>query len=319
MADHHAHEGHDQDHDHGHGHGHGHAHSPPDSNLAFAIGIALNVGFVLIEAGYGLAANSLALLSDAAHNLSDVFGLLMAWGAIRLGKSLPTKHRTYGLRRSSILAALGNAIVLLIVVGGIVWEAFGRIAHPEMVASGVVIWVAAAGVVINSITALLFMAGRKNDININGAFLHMAGDAGISLGVVLVGFGINATGWLWLDPAVSILIGIVIVWSTWSLLRESFNLATDAVPAGIDPHAVESYLTGLPGVEAIHDLHIWGMSTTEAALTVHLVMPEPPANDKFLHGLCGELRGRFGIGHATIQIEHGDPDLFCHQAPADVV
>jgi cobalt-zinc-cadmium efflux system protein len=303
----------------GHGHNHGLSHPPPDSNMAFAIGVSLNVAFVLVEVFYGLAANSLALLSDAAHNLSDVFGLLIAWAAIRLGKSLPTKHRTYGLRRSSILAALSNAIVLLIVVGGIVWEAVGRVGQPEAVVSATVIWVAACGVVINSISALLFMAGRKGDININGAFLHMASDAAVSLGVVLVGFGMGATGWLWLDPAVSIVIGIVIVWSTWSLLRESFNLATDAVPSGIDPHAVESYLTVLPGVQSVHDLHIWGMSTTETALTAHLVMPEPPLDDRFLHGVCGELQARFGIGHVTIQIEHGDPDLACHQAPANVV
>ena len=309
MSDEHSHSGHD----------HGHSHAPTDSNVAFAVGVTLNIGFVVVETVYGMASNSLALLSDAAHNLSDVFGLLIAWGAIHLGKSLPTKRRTYGLRRSSILAALTNAIVLLVIVGGIVWEAIGRIAHPEVVAGNTVIWIAAAGVVINSISALLFMAGRKRDININGAFIHMLGDAAVSLGVVFIGFGINATGWLWLDPAVSILIGIVIVWGTWSLLRESFNLAMDAVPAGIDPYAVESYLAGLPGVQAVHDLHIWGMSTTEAALTAHLVMPQASSDDKFLHGVCRELHARFMIGHVTVQIEHGDPDLFCHQAPADVV
>jgi cobalt-zinc-cadmium efflux system protein len=277
------------------------------------------MAFVLVEVGYGLLANSLALLSDAAHNLGDVFGLLIAWGAIHLGKSLPTKRRTYGLRRSSILAALTNALVLLIIVGGIVWEAIGRISHPEAVGSSTVIWVATAGVVINSISALLFMAGRKRDININAAFLHMAGDAAVSVGVVLVGIGIYATGWLWLDPGVSIVIGIAIVWGTWGLLRESLNLAMDAVPSGIDPHAVESYLAGLPGVRAVHDLHIWAMSTTEVALTAHLVMPEPPSDDKFVHAVCGELQARFEIGHVTIQIEHGDSDLSCHQAPADVV
>lgn len=309
MSDEHSHSGHD----------HGHSHAPTDSNLAFAVGVTLNIGFVVVETVYGLAANSLALLSDATHNLSDVFGLLIAWGAIHLGKSLPTKHRTYGLRRTSILAALTNAIVLLVIVGGIVWEAIGRIAHPETVTGSTVIWVAAAGVVINSISALLFMAGRKRDININGAFIHMAGDAAVSLGVVFIGIGINATGWLWLDPAVSILIGVVIVWGTWSLLRESLNLAMDAVPAGIDPHAVESYLAGLPGVQAIHDLHIWGMSTTEAALTAHLVMPRLPSDDKFLHQICRELHAQFAIEHVTIQIERGDADLFCRQAPADVV
>ena len=301
------------------GHDHDHSHAGADSNLAFAVGVTLNIAFVLVEAGYGVAANSLALLSDAAHNLSDVFGLLIAWGAIHLGKSLPTKHRTYGLRRSSILAALTNAIVLLVIVGGIVWEAIGRFSHPETIAATTVIWVAAAGVVINSISALLFMAGRKRDININGAFLHMAGDAAVSVGVVLIAIGINLTGWLWLDPTVSILIGIAIVWSTWGLLRESLNLALDAVPSEIDPHAVESYLAGLPGVQAVHDLHIWGMSTTEVALTAHLVMPEPPLDDKFLHGVSEALHAKFEIGHVTIQIEHGDPDLFCRQAPAEVV
>jgi cobalt-zinc-cadmium efflux system protein len=300
-----------------HEHEHGHPHTPPSYNLVFAVGVALNLGFVAVEVVYGLAANSLALLSDAAHNLSDVFGLLIAWSAFHLGKSLPTKRRTYGLRRSSILAALTNAIVLLIVVGGIVWEAIGRITYAEAVQGSTVIWVAAAGVVINTISALLFVAGRKKDLNINGAFLHMAGDAAVSLGVVVVGLGIYATGWNWLDPATSILISGVIVWSTWGLLRESLALAMDAVPAGIDSHAVEAYLSDLPGVAAVHDLHIWGMSTTEVALTAHLVMPEPPADDRFLGDVCHELRHRFEIGHVTIQIEHGD--IACHQAPANVV
>jgi cobalt-zinc-cadmium efflux system protein len=300
-------------------HDHGHSHSPPAGNLAFAVGITLNLAFVVAEVIYGLAANSLALLSDAAHNLSDVFGLLIAWGAIHLGRSLPTKRRTYGLRRSSILAALVNAIVLLVVVGGIAWEAVGRFAKPEVVAGSTVIWVAALGVVINSISALLFMAGRKRDININGAFMHMAADAAISLGVVIIGFGIRVTGWQWLDPAVSIVIGMVIVVGTWSLLRESINLAMDAVPAGIDPHAVDSYLAALPGVQSVHDLHIWGMSTTEAALTAHLVMPRPPSDDKFLQGVCHDLHARFAIGHVTVQIEHGTADVFCRQAPEEVV
>ena len=307
---------HDDDH-HDHGHGHGHSHTPPSNNAAFAIGVALNLGFVVAEVVYGLAANSLALLSDAGHNLSDVFGLLIAWGAIHISKSLPTKRRTYGLRRSSILAALTNAVVLLIVVGGITWEAIGRFFHPEIVAGNTIIWVAAAGVVINTISALLFMAGRKNDLNIKGAFMHMAGDAAVSLGVVCIGFAIRATGWHWLDPAVSILISGVIVWGTWGLLRESVNLAMDAVPEGIDPHAVEAFLAGLPGVQAVHDLHIWGMSTTETALTAHLVMPHPPVDGKFLHEVSHELHEHFEIGHATVQIEHGDEE--CALAPAEVV
>jgi cobalt-zinc-cadmium efflux system protein len=305
------------DHDHDHGHAHGHAHASPGNNLAFAAGVALNLGFVAVEVVYGLTANSLALLSDAAHNLGDVFGLLIAWSAFHLGKSLPTKRRTYGLRRSSILAALANAIVLLLVVGGIVWEAIGRFTDPDAVRGGTVIWVAAAGVGINTISALLFVAGRRQDLNINGAFLHMASDAAVSLGVVLAGLAILATGWNWLDPAVSIMISGAIVWGTWGLLRESLALAMDAVPAGIDSHAVETYLTGLPGVAAVHDLHIWGMSTTEVALTAHLVMPEPPADDRLLGDVCHQLRHRFEIGHVTIQIEHGD--IACHQAPANVV
>jgi cobalt-zinc-cadmium efflux system protein len=281
--------------------------------------VSLNLGFVVAEAFYGWSAHSLALLSDAGHNLSDVFGLLVAWGAIHVSKSLPTKRHTYGLRRSSILAALTNAIVLLIVVGGITWEAVQRIAHPEPVAGNTVMWVAAAGTVINTVSALLFMAGREHDLNVKGAFMHMAADAAVSLGVVVIGFAIHATGWQWLDPLVSILIGAVIVCGTWGLLRESVNLAMDAVPAGIDPEEVEQYLVGLDGVEAVHDLHIWGMSTTESALTVHLVMPRPPMDDKFLHHVGHELHERFGIGHTTVQIEYGDEDIQCHQAPGHVV
>ena len=303
--------------DHEHAHDHGHAHAPPSNNKAFAIGITLNAAFVVAEVVYGLSANSLALLSDAGHNLSDVFGLLIAWGAIHLGKSLPTKHRTYGLRRSSILAALVNAVVLLVVVGGITWEAVKRFAHPAIVEADTVMWVAAAGIAVNTISALLFMAGRKHDLNIKGAFLHMAGDAAISAGVVVAGLVIRATGWHWLDPAVSIAIGILIVWGTWGLLRESVNLAMDAVPEGIDLRSVEKYLAALPGVQSVHDLHIWGMSTTEAALTVHLVMPCLPESDKFLDGICHDLRHDFDIGHVTVQLEHGD--VQCHQAPAHVV
>jgi len=303
-------------HDHDHGH-HGHAHSPPGSNLVFAAGTALNLGFVAVEVGYGLKSNSLALLSDAAHNLSDVFALLIAWAAFQLGKSLPTKRRTYGLRRSSILAALANALVLLVVVGGIVWEAIGRLSEPEPVQPGIVMGVAAVGVAVNGLTALMFMAGRKQDLNINGAFLHMAADAAVSMGVVLAGLGILFGGWNWLDPAVSIAVGAVIIWSTWGLLWESLSLAMDAVPAGIDSGAVEAYLAALPGVATVHDLHIWGMSTTEVALTAHLVMPRPPADDQLLGVVCRELRERFNIGHVTIQIEHGD--IECHQAPANVV
>jgi cobalt-zinc-cadmium efflux system protein len=305
------------EHDHDHDHATGHTHSPPSNNTAFAIGITLNLGFVIAEVAYGLSANSLALLSDAGHNLSDVFGLLIAWGAVYLGKSLPTKRRTYGLRRSSILAALVNAVVLLVAVGAITWEAATRFQQPQQVMAQTVIWVAALGIVINGISALLFMAGRKHDLNIKGAFLHMAADAAISAGVVVAGVVIAATGWQWLDPVTSIVIGMLIVWGTWGLLREALNLAMDAVPEGIDLHSVETYLAKLPGVQSVHDLHIWGMSTTETALTVHLVMPTPPTTDTFLDNVCHELREHFNIDHITVQVEHGDVE--CHQAPPHVV
>ena len=298
---------------------HDHSHGPPASNAAFAIGVVLNLGFVVVEVVYGLAAHSLALISDAGHNLSDVFALLLAWGAMQLTKAVPTKRRTYGWRRSSILAALINAVVLLVVVGGITVEAIRRFAHPNEVAGGTVMAVAAIGIVINTISALLFMSGRKQDLNLKGAFLHMAGDAAVSFGVVIAAFAIQITGWHWLDPAVSLAIGAVIVWGTWGLLRESINLSMDAVPAGIDPHAVENYLESLAGVTTVHDLHIWAMSTTEVALTVHLVMEEAPANDSFLHEVSDALYERFGIGHATTQIECGNCERDCRQAPVHVV
>jgi cobalt-zinc-cadmium efflux system protein len=303
-------------HDHDHA---GHLHEPPGNNAAFAIGVVLNLGFVVAEVFYGLAAHSLALISDAGHNLSDVFCLLLAWGAMRLTKAAPTKRRTYGWRRSSIFAALINAVILLVVVGGITVEAIRRFAQPKEVAEGTVMAVAALGIVINGISAWLFMAGRKHDLNLKGAFLHMAGDAAVSAGVVVAAFAIKLTGWQWLDPAVSLAIGAVIVWGTWGLLRESINLSMDAVPAGIDPGAVENYLANLPGVTAVHDLHIWAMSTTEVALTVHLVMEDAPRNDLFLHDVSDTLRDRFGIGHATTQIECGNGERDCRQAPVHVV
>jgi cobalt-zinc-cadmium efflux system protein len=297
-------------HDHDHS---GHSHEPPSNNAAFALGVVLNLGFVVAEVLYGLSAHSLALISDAGHNLSDVFCLLLAWGAMRLTKAAPTSRRTYGWRRSSIFAALINAVLLLVVVGGITVEAIRRFAQPEVVAGGTVMAVAAIGIVINGATALLFMSGRHRDLNVKGAFLHMLGDAAVSAGVVVAAFAIKLTGWLWLDPAVSLAIGAVIVWGTWGLLRESINLSMDAVPAGIDPNVVETYLANLGGVTAVHDLHIWAMSTTEVALTVHLVMDEPPRNDAFLLEVSDTLRDRFGIGHATTQIECGHCERDCRQ------
>ncbi len=321
MHDHSSHidHGHRHDHGHGHAHGHSHGHAPADLNRAFAIGVALNTGFVVVEAAYGFLANSLALLADAGHNLGDVLGLLLAWGAAALVKRRPTERHTYGLKRSYILASLANAILLLVAVGMIVWEAIHRLAQPQPVAEMTVLWVAAVGIVINTATALMFVRGGRSDINIRGAFLHMAADAAVSLGVVIAALAVMATGWLWLDPAVSIAIAIVITLGTWSLLGSSLNLALDAVPDNIDRQAIAAYLAGLPGVTEVHDLHIWGMSTTEVALTAHLVRPDCPVDDGLLGRSAHELAERFGIGHSTIQIESGDPDHPCRLAPAEVV
>lgn len=286
------------------GHEH-HHHGTGDYGRAFAIGVVLNSLFVLLEAGCGIYAQSLALLADAGHNLSDVLGLLLAWGAITLAKRRPTKRRTYGLRRSTIIAALANAVLLLVAVGGISWEAIRRFAQPEPLQEGVMIWVATAGIVVNTATALLFLRG-SHDVNIRGAFLHMAADAAVSLGVVVAGVTIYFTNWLWMDAAISLVIAAVILWSTWGVLWESLDLALDAVPRGIEPRAVEQYLASLPGVTEVHDLHIWGLSTTEAALTAHLVMPDASHEDSLLQQVTKELHDRFGIEHATLQIERGN-------------
>ncbi len=290
---------------------HEHEHRTAHDGRAFAVGIVLNLGFVVVEFIYGQLAHSLALVADAGHNLSDVLALLLAWGAMVLARRRPTPGRTYGMRRSSILAALVNAVVLLVAVGAIAWEAVRRFGAPSPVAEKTVIWVAAIGIVINAGTALLFLSGRKGDLNIRGAFLHMAADAGVSLGVVLAGVAILATGWWWLDPVVSLVIVVVILISTWDLLRDSVNLALDAVPEGVDLHGVRQYLAGLPQVVDVHDLHIWGMSTTETALTAHLVMTEAGCDDAFLARIEGELHRLFGIEHTTIQIETGNPAYPC--------
>ena len=296
-----------------HGHNHAHSHAPANYGRAFAVGITLNTLFILIEILYGLKANSLALLADAGHNASDVLGLVVAWAAIWLTKRRPSARYTYGLQSSSILAALANAIFLLIAIGGILWEATHRISHPEVVMGNTVMAVAAGGVLINGFTALLFMKGSKEDLNIRGAFLHMATDAAVSLGVVVSGFVILGTGWLWLDPAVSIAIAIIIIFGTWGLLRDSANLALHAVPAHIDAAKVKSFLEKTKGVTEVHDLHIWAMSTTDVALSAHLLMPGGHPGDHALKALMNELQAHFGIGHATIQIELGQTD--CALAP----
>jgi cobalt-zinc-cadmium efflux system protein len=291
------------DHDH-HGHSHaGHHHAAADFGRAFAIGIGLNVAFVIAEATYGVLSNSTALLADAGHNLSDVLGLVVAWVAVHLAKRPPTARLTYGLRNSSTLAALANAVLLLVAAGAILLEAVQRPFNPEPVASMTVIVVASIGILINGFTAWLFASGRRGDLNIRGAYLHMAADALVSVGVVVAGLIMMQTGWLWVDPVTSIIIVMVIVWGTWGLLRESMALSLAAVPAGIDPVAVRSYLSSLPGVTSIHDLHIWPMGTSDTALTAHLVIPAGHPGDGFLMTACAELEHRFRIGHTTLQIE----------------
>lgn len=291
---------------------HNHSHEPVNYNRAFIISVTLNLSFVVIEAVSGILANSLALLADAGHNLSDVLGLLLAWGASILVRRLPTPRRTYGLRRSSILAALLNAIFLLVASGGIGWEAIQRFRQPSSVQGGIIIAVAVVGIAINIGSALMFLSGRQHDLNIRGAFLHLVADAAVSLGVVLAGVAILATGWLWFDPAVSLIITIVIVVGTWRLLLESLNLIMDAVPAGIEPLAIRTYLAQLPGVAEVHDLHIWGISTTEIALTAHLIMPGGHPGDQFLAQIAKELHDHFGIEHPTLQIELGNSANFCN-------
>ena len=305
---------HDHSHGHGHGHGHGH-HHPPSHNQAFLIGVSLNVVFVVIEAGFGIFADSLALLADAGHNLSDVLGLVLAWGASVLTQRPPTQRYTYGLRRSSILGALINSTVLLLVMGGIAWEAIQRFQDTATVPGGIIITVALVGVLINALTAWMFMAGRKDDLNIRGAFWHMAADALVSLGVVLAGVAILLTGMQWFDPVISLIIVVVVVVGTWSLLRDALNLALDAVPNHIEPDTVRLFLAELPGVSQVHDLHIWAMSTTETALTAHLVMPDGHPGDAFLADVFGQMRDRFKIGHSTLQIELDDSEQVCALEP----
>ena len=315
--DHHEHDNHDHGHAHHH-HGGGHVHAPTSFGRAFAVGIALNVGFVVVEAVYGIVGNSVALLADAGHNLGDVFGLAVAWLASELVKREPSARYTYGLRGSSILAALFNAVFLLVAVGAISWEAIQRLGSPEPVAGKTVMIVAAIGIVVNGATAWLFAAGRKGDLNLRGAFTHMAADALVAAGVVLAGLVILLTGWLWLDPVVSLAINAVIVWGTWSLLRDSVNMSMAAVPPSVDPGQVRAFLVSQAPVASLHDLHIWSMSTTEIALTCHLMTPGGHPGDEFLHELAAELERRFRVNHATIQIET-DPSKICALASDNVV
>jgi cobalt-zinc-cadmium efflux system protein len=294
-------------HSHGHHHHHhGHGHKPDDFGWAFAIGITLNLGFVGVEAAYGFWANSMALLADAGHNLSDVLSLATAWAAAILSKRPPTRRFSYGLRASSILAALANAVILLIAVSFIAYHAVFRLIIPDLVEGETVTVVAAIGIVINGATALMFARGRRSDINIRGAYLHMVADALVSAGVVVAGILIATTGWLWIDPVTSLIVVLVILIAGLDLLRDSLTMALAGVPRGIDPDAVEAHLLGQPGVAQIHDLHIWPMSTTEFALTAHLVMPEGFPGDAFLAGCAHGVAHHFGITHATFQVEIGE-------------
>ncbi len=293
---------------HSHSHGHGHAHgAAPDHGRAFAIGIMLNLAFVVVEATFGFLSGSMALVADAGHNLSDVLGLVLAWGAATAARRPASGRYTYGFKSSTILAAMANAGLLMVAIGAILFETLNRFAEPPPVQGRTMIVVAGIGIVINAATALMFMRGRHRDLNIRGAFLHMAADALVSLGVVVAGVAILLTGEQWIDPVTSLVIVAVIAWGTWGLLRDSVKMGLLAVPEGIDEGEVRSYLSALPGVAMIHDLHIWPMSTTETALTAHLVMPGGHPADAFLHEIAHTLEDHFGIAHATIQV-HLAPD-----------
>jgi cobalt-zinc-cadmium efflux system protein len=306
------------DHSPAHHHGHVHGHAPSQYGRTFAIATFLNLALVVAQIFYGLAANSLALLADAGHNFGDVMGLLMAWGAFAVADWRPSSRFTYRMRSASILSAFANAVVLLVATGAIAWEAVQRFGQPEDVATSTVIIVAAGAVVVNGVSAWLLSRGSAADLNVRGAFLHMLADAGVSFAVIIAGAGIWLTGWQWLDPAVGLLISAVILFGTWGLLRDSLRLSLDAAPKGIDPDHVRRYLEGLPEVAAIHDLHIWAMSTTETALTCHLVTPRGYPGDAFLHRVANELDHKFKIGHTTVQIELNDAG-HCVLQPDEVV
>ncbi len=297
-------------------HAHAHNHTPPNFNRAFAIGTVLNLLFVFIEAGYGVLANSLALIADAGHNLSDVMALLLAWGAMALAHRSATAKHTFGFKKGTILASLGSALLLCAAIGIIIWEAIGRMRSPMPVQGMTIAVVAAIGVVVNTVTALLFMAGRKTDLNIKGAFLHMAADAAVSAGVVVSGVLITFTHWHILDPLISIAIAVVVLAAGWGLLRDSLHLAMAGVPSQIDAHAVLEYLSGLPAVQSVHDLHIWAASTTENVLTAHVVV-QSGGSDDFLNEAAEYLLQHFNIHHTTIQVERGDTSGACHTETAN--
>jgi len=314
---------------HGHAHHHHAAYAPghaggglpatgdEGTRRAFLIGTSLNVLFIVVEVVYGVISGSMALLADAAHNVSDVLGLVLAWGAMALARRKPSAKRTYGLRRVTVLAALANAVFLLFAIGGVAWEAIGRLGSPAAVHGPTVIAVAAVGVVVNGVSAGLFFRGNRRDMNVRAAFMHLAVDAAISLGVVVAGVAVWQTGFDWIDPATSLVVSGFVLFSTWELLRDAANLALDAVPDHVDAEAVRAHLEALPTVCDVHDLHIWALSTTETALTAHLVVPWPESPPDFLAHLDDELAERFGIGHATIQLEPADPDHPCRLAPND--
>ena len=304
----------DHGHSHGHDHGHAHAHAPDDFNRAFAIGIALNIAFVAIEAFYGWKVDSLALLADAGHNLSDVAGLVLAWGGALAGRVRPDARHTYGFKRATILAAFATALLLLVAMGSLAWEAIGRLQAPHLAHGMTIFVVAAIGIVVNGATALLFMRG-SHDLNIRGAFLHMAADALVSAGVVLAGALTLWFGWTWLDPVASLAIAAVIVIGTWSLLRQSLHLLFDGVPEHVDLSEVRECLQAMPGVAMVSDLHVWAMGTADVALTAHLVMPDGPADDAFLCAAADELRTRFRIAHVTLQTTRSPVMPGCGERP----
>ncbi|MEA3412436.1 MAG: cation diffusion facilitator family transporter [Pseudomonadota bacterium] len=304
---------------HHHDHGHGYGHESFDAGKAFAYATGLNVAYVVVEAAFGFHTGSLLLIADAGHNFSDVLALLLAWGANLLASRRPTVQRTYGARRATILVSLFSSLLLVLAMGAIAWEASIRLVSPVAVDAWTVIIVAGIGAVINAVSAMMFVAGKGRDLNVRAAYLHMAADAAVSVGVVLAAAAILVTGWLWLDPVISLLITVVILFGTWGLLRDSVNLAMDAVPPHIDAGDVGDYLASVSGVSSVHDLHIWALSTTETALTAHLVDPDGRIDDRALCEISTDLRDRYEIGHATLQVWRDESQCAnaprCHEDP----